>query len=344
MAEEAPVVNTTTAPVSGVVGEREVKDLPLNGRSFDNLITLNPGAINYSAMKSANTSTSNGNTFSVAGRRPGRILFLLNGIEYTGASQLADYARRRQRGIAGHRRHPRIQRADGYVLRRIRQTAGRAGERGDPVGNQRLHGTLFEFLRNSDLDARNFFDQGSVPPFRRNQFGGALGGPIKKDRLFLFGNYEGFRQSLAVSNVSVVPDSKARQGSLPNASGVYTPVAKLNQAMLPYMSLWPVANGAELLANGIPSGNALSLQQSQADIREDFGTLRTRLYPERSGHVFGGLHDRRWQQPDPAGRPAVRFAMRRCAARWPAWRRRMSFRRDMLNTFRAGFSRAAFRL
>ncbi len=67
VSEEAPVVNTTTAPVSGVVGEREVKDLPLNGRSFDNLITLNPGAINYSAMKSANTSTSNGNTFSVDG-------------------------------------------------------------------------------------------------------------------------------------------------------------------------------------------------------------------------------------------------------------------------------------
>src|SRR4029077_8995425 len=86
---DAPVVNTTTAPVSGVVGEREVKDLPLNGRSFDNLITLNPGAVNYSAMKSAQTSTSNGNTFSVAGRRPLDNLFLLNGIEYTGSSQLA---------------------------------------------------------------------------------------------------------------------------------------------------------------------------------------------------------------------------------------------------------------
>jgi hypothetical protein len=66
-----------------------VKDLPLNRRSFDNLITLNPGAINYSAMKSAQTSTSNGNTFTVAGRRTAENLFLLNGIEYTGSSQLA---------------------------------------------------------------------------------------------------------------------------------------------------------------------------------------------------------------------------------------------------------------
>jgi hypothetical protein len=86
---EAPVVNTTTASVSGVVDEREVKDLPLNGRSFDNLITLNPGAINY-ALKSPQTSTSDGNTFSVAGRRPLENMFLLNGIEYTGSSQLAD--------------------------------------------------------------------------------------------------------------------------------------------------------------------------------------------------------------------------------------------------------------
>ena len=91
-------------------------------------------------------------------------------------------------------------------------------------GTNPLHGSLFEFLRNSALDARNFFDQGSVPPFRRNQFGGALGGPLKKDKLFLFGNYEGFRQALAVSNVSVVPDAQARLGLLPNASGVYAPV------------------------------------------------------------------------------------------------------------------------
>jgi len=89
VSEEAPVVNTTTAPVSGMVGQRQLKDLPLNGRSFDNLLTLNPGAVNYSAMKSAGTSTSNGNTFAVAGRRTYENLFLLNGIEDTGSSQLA---------------------------------------------------------------------------------------------------------------------------------------------------------------------------------------------------------------------------------------------------------------
>ena len=88
VSESVPLVNTTTSSVSGLVGEREVKDLPLNGRSFDDLMTLNPGVINY-GLKSANTSTSNGNTFSADGRRPAENLVLLNGIEYTGSSQLA---------------------------------------------------------------------------------------------------------------------------------------------------------------------------------------------------------------------------------------------------------------
>src|SRR5262249_3992486 len=85
---DTPLVDTTTASVSGLVDERQVKELPLNGRSFDNLITLNPGAVNYT-LKSPGTVTSNGNTFSVSGRRPLETIFLVNGIEYTGSSQLS---------------------------------------------------------------------------------------------------------------------------------------------------------------------------------------------------------------------------------------------------------------
>ena len=87
-------------------------------------------------------------------------------------------------------------------------------------GTNQLHGTAFEFLRNSALDARNYFDQATIPEFQRNQFGGSLGGPIRKDKLFLFGNYEGFRQNWGLSDVTLVPDNEARQGYLPNASGV----------------------------------------------------------------------------------------------------------------------------
>jgi hypothetical protein len=272
---EAPVVNTTTASVEGIVGEEEVKDLPLNGRSFDNLITLNPGAINF-VLKSAQTSTSNGNTFSVAGRRPAENLVLMNGIEYTGSSQLAITPG----GVSGDLLGIDAVREFNVLTDTYGAEYGkRSGAQVDVVtqsGSNSLHGTLFEFLRNSAVDARNYFSQGpTAPPFEQNQFGGALGGPLKKDRWFLFGNYEGFRQALTQSSVSIVPDALARTGSVPNSAGVETHVAG-PPVMLQYMSYWPQPNGAELLlANGNPSGIALSNNSPKQYIREDFGTMRT---------------------------------------------------------------------
>jgi hypothetical protein len=272
--EEAPLVNTTTESTAGTVGEREVKDLPLNGRSFDNLITLNPGTISY-ALKSANTTTSNGNTFSVDGRRPGDNLFLINGIEYTGSSQLAITPG----GVSGELLGIDAIREFNVLTDSYSAEYGkRSGAQVVAVtqsGTNVLHGDAFEFLRNSALDAKNYFDQGSIPPFRRNQFGGALGGPLKKNRLFMFGNYEGFRQSLALSNVSVVPDATTR-----SASGT-----GINPGMLKFFNLWPLANGPEIfvqpIANGVasgnpvPSGTAYSYNHPNENIREDFGTTRT---------------------------------------------------------------------
>ena len=283
VSEDVPVVNVTTASVTGMVGEREVKDLPLNGRSFDNLIALNAGAVNYDAMKSPNTSTSNGNTFSVAGRRTGENLFLLNGVEYMGTSQLAVTPG----GVSGYLLGIDAVREFNVLTDTYSAEYGkRAGAQVSIVtqsGTNALHGTIFEYLRNSALDAPGPFDQGTVPPFRRNQFGAAAGGPLKEDRLFLFGDYEGFRQALAVSSLSVVPDLQARTGSLPNSStGVYAPVTGLNPAMLPYMSFWPQPDpNSELMVPSttspgtlVPSGTSYSHNYPKEHIQEDFGTLR----------------------------------------------------------------------
>src|SRR5436189_143997 len=210
-----------TASVSGLVGEREVKDLPLNGRSFDNLITLNPGAVLYNFKAGASVGSGEGAYFTVAGRRPSDNLFLLNGIEYTGSSnigitpggvsgQLLGIDAVREFNVLG----------DTYSAEYGKRAGGQVSVVTQSGSNQ-LHGAGFEFLRNSALDARNFFDQKAlptdprIPPFRRNQFGGSLGGPIKKDKMFLFGNYEGFRHSLGLSNVAFVPNNDARQGLLP---------------------------------------------------------------------------------------------------------------------------------
>jgi Carboxypeptidase regulatory-like domain/TonB-dependent Receptor Plug Domain len=345
VSEGAPVVNTTTAPISGVVGEREVKDLPLNGRSFDNLITLNPGAINYSAMRSAQTSTSNGNTFTVAGRRTAENLFLLNGIEYTGSSQLAITPG----GVSGELLGIDAVREFNILTDTYSAEYGkRAGAQVNIVtesGSNALHGSIFEFLRNSALDARSYFAQGTSPPFEQNQFGAAVGGPLKEDRWFLFGNYEGFRQALTVSNVAVVPDQQARQGFLPNASGVYTMVANLDPAMLQYMSFWPQPNGPELLipASGLPSGTALSYNSPKQYIPEDFGTLRTDYTLGDRDTVSGAYTVDDGNSLVPLSDPlfASYSTLRMQVA---SVQETHMFSPAVLNTFRAGFSRAGFNL
>src|SRR5467141_925638 len=290
--EEAPIVNTTTASISGLVGEKQVKDLPLNGRSFDNLITLNPGAVNYSALKSGpSVGSGEGAYFTVAGRRPLDNLFLMNGIEYTGSSNIGITPG----GVSGQLLGIDAVREFNVMTDAYSAEYGkRAGAQVSVVtqsGTNALHGSLFEFLRNSALDARNFFDQGAAPPFRRNQFGGAAGGPIKKDKLFVFGNYEGFRQRLAVSNVSIVPDAQMRQGLLPcylatpagcgSNPGQYVTVPNLKAGMLPYASnFWPSPNGNELIVPaglpnaGLPTGTAYAIGNPRQSIREDFGMTR----------------------------------------------------------------------
>ena len=343
VSEPTPLVNTTTTSIAGMVSERELKELPLNGRSFDNLITLNPGAINYSAMKSAETSTSNGNTFSVDGRRTAENLFLLNGIEYMGSSQLAVTPG----GVSGELLGIDAIREFNVLTDTYGAEYGkRAGAQisvATQSGTNVLHGTVFEFLRNSALDARNFFDQAVVPPFRRNQFGGALGGPLRKDKLFLFGNYEGFRQALAVSNVAVVPDAQARMGLLPNASGVYQPVANLNPAMLAYMAFWPQANGPERRVAGLPTGTALNYSNPRQSVREDFGTTRiddalgnrdslSGVYTIDDGNTLIPLAD-----PLFASYESLRTQV-------ASAQETHVFSPRFLNTFTAGYSRAGFNL
>jgi hypothetical protein len=337
---ENPIVNTTTFAVSGLVGERQIKELPLNGRSFDNLITLNPGAVSFN-LRSAGTTTNNGNTFSVAGRRPAENLFLLNGVELGGTSQLANTpggVSQNLLGIDAVREFNLL--TDTYSA----EYGKRAGGQVSIVtrsGSNAVHGSLFEFLRNSALDARNFFDQGFVPPFRRNQFGGSLGGPVKKDKLFLFGNYEGFRQSLAVTSVSVVPDEQARQGNLPNAQGVYVPVPNLDRRMLPFFAMWPAPNGPQLLANGLPTGTARAFYTPKQSIREEFGTLRGdyNLSRRDSLSAIYTISDGDSLQPVADPLFASRSILRMQVA---SVEETHVFSPRVLNTFRGGFSRAAY--
>ena len=183
VAEEVSPVELTNEPTSGLVSERQVKDLPLNGRSFDELITLNPSVVNYTSGRSGGVGTSDsslGNMFAVAGRRPQENLFLLNGIEFTGASLInitPGGASGQLLGVDAVREFNVV--TDTYGAEYGKRPGGQVSIV-TASGTNQLHGSVYEFLRNSALDARDFFDQGSIPQFQRNVFGGALGGPLKR--------------------------------------------------------------------------------------------------------------------------------------------------------------------
>ncbi|MBX6358676.1 MAG: carboxypeptidase regulatory-like domain-containing protein [Acidobacterium ailaaui] len=323
---DAPqTVNPTTQPVSGLVNERQVKELPLNGRSFDELITLNPAVVNYTGQRSGSVGTTNsapGNMFAVAGRRPQDNLFLLNGIEYTGASEINVTPG----GVSGQLLGVDAVREFNVVYDTYGAEYGkRTGAQVSIVtasGTNQLHGSAFEFLRNSALDARNYFDQADIPIFQRNQFGGSLGGPLLKSRLLLFGNYEGFRQTLGLSNVTLVPDNTSR--------------AQAIASVRPLLDLWPVQNGPEL-----GGGIAIAYNHPLQHIREDFGTTRLDYNISQKDSAFAvyTIDDSTAKTPTVNPLSVVDTDLREQVL---SAQEQHIFSSDILNTVRIGFSRGAF--
>ncbi len=263
--EDAPMVSTTTSDISGLVGEEAIKTLPLNGRSYDLLLPLNPGIVNFTSQKTGGTGISNSSTannFAVSGNRPQQNIFLLNGVEYTGAAE----NNMQPGGPSGLLlgvdavREFNVQR-DSYSAEFGKRPGGQVIIVTQSGSNQ-WHGDAFEFLRNSALDAPNYFDQGSAPPFQRNQFGGSIGGPILTNKTHFFANYEGFRQNLHQTSVAFVPDLQSRADAVASVK--------------PLLNLWltPSASDKDFATPANPDGIAQVFSSPLQTIREDFGTVR----------------------------------------------------------------------
>jgi len=275
---DAPLVGVTTENITGLVGERQIKDLPLNGRSYDELLTLNPGVVNFTSEKTGGIGVSNsttGNNFAVSGNRPQQNLFLLNGVEFTGAAEnnmQPGGTSQELLGVDAVREFNLL--IDSYGA----EYGKRPGAQVLIVtqsGTNQLHGSLFEFLRNNALDAPNYFDPGSAPGFERNQFGTSLGGPIQRNKTFLFGNYEGLRQHLHQTGVDLVPDANARNGYLPcklvSPAPSPCPASGLEfVGVSPLINAWPAASPGAADFGAISEAFNNPLQT----IRDDFGTVR----------------------------------------------------------------------
>ena len=240
-------VELATSSLGSEVESKTVEELPLTGRDWTQLATLDPGVAgvrNQSPIGGVGSADvvrgarGFGNQLSISGTRPTQNNYRLDGISFN------DYTNGAPGGVLGtlsgvdaiqefsvltSNYSAEYGRTSGGVINAITRS-----------GTNRFHGGAYEFLRNSGLDARNYFDGPEVPPFRRNQFGGTIGGPIIKGKTFFFFNYEGLRQSLSITQVNIVPSDNARLGILSTGNVTVDPAVK------PFLQFWHPSNGAVL--------------------------------------------------------------------------------------------------
>jgi carboxypeptidase family protein/TonB-dependent receptor-like protein len=239
VAGEASVVETTNATVSGLVNQDQIRDLPLNGRSFSDLALLTPGVI-YNRTAGTDASSGFGLRLSVNGSRAESNLYLMDGTVMNNDSNNAAGAAQLSLGVESIREFRVLTHNFGAEYGR---NSGAVVSLVTRSGTNQLHGSVYEFVRNNVFDARDFFNIGALPPFRRNQFGAAAGGPVRKDRIFFFANYEGLRQRQALPNISSVPDANARQGLVPDPITHELQRVPVSPQIVPYLPLWPLPNG-----------------------------------------------------------------------------------------------------
>jgi hypothetical protein len=249
VASQSEGVLLTSSTLSNAVRGQTVRDLPLNGRDWTLLASLEPGVHTIEAQ-TAITAGSNGREdrgwgtqLTFGGSRPQQNNYRLDGIsinDFTGngpgnvlGSVLGTDAIQEFSVVTG------IPTAD------YGKTSGGVINALTRAGSNHLQGSAYEFLRNNAMDARNFFDGSQVPPFKRNQFGATLGGPIRANRTFFFFNYEGLRQDLSSTTITTVPSLAARSGQL--VSGKVT----IDPKVVPYLQMFALPNGPESGDSGI---------------------------------------------------------------------------------------------
>ncbi|MGD0468703.1 MAG: carboxypeptidase regulatory-like domain-containing protein [Terriglobales bacterium] len=282
-------VDTTTAEISALISRGQMENLPLNGRNFEQLILLAPGV---QAVTTGVQGSFYGRapSYSISGSRPEGQELLLDG-----ATIQAFWRHGAGNSIIGTSLG-----VDGIGEFQLltNSYSARFGGSGSVMnattrsGTNSFHGSAYDFLRNSVFDARNYFNQSPAPQdaFRQNQFGGTLGGPIVKGRMFFFANYEGIRRQLGETVIGFVPNDNTRQGVVPcayatdlpcNSDGTATvPVNSASQAIL---NLYP-----KVSSNAVVPGSpvaTVALQGSQP-ANEDYGNIRWDYHGSEKDNFF----------------------------------------------------------
>ena len=316
---EAALVNTQSAELGYLVSEGAIRELPLNGRNYTDLALLQPGVIAY-PHRDGGSVVAHGVGASINGQDPRSNVYLLDGTPQN------DFTNGPAGSAAGTAlgmetiREFRVE-VNAYSAEFGRNSGGQINVL-TKSGTNQLHGSLFQFHRNDNLDARNFFDPGDKPEFKRNQFGGSLGGPLQQDRLFFFIGYEALREREGRTIVTTVPDEMVRRGPV-------------HPAVRPYLEEFPLPNGGNL-----PGGRGLAryLFGFKEQVDQDFFQARAdRHWGPRhqffARHTYDGA-----DQQLPTDFPQFPRAFRSRNQFATAEYRLISSPRT-LRTFRAGFGR-----
>jgi outer membrane receptor protein involved in Fe transport len=231
------LVNTQSQELSYLVSERAIRELPLNGRNYTDLTSLQPGVIPF-PHRDGGSVVAHGLGMSINGQDPRSNVYLLDGTsqnDFTNGP--AGSAAGTALGLESIREF-RVE-TNAYSAEYGRNSGGQINIV-SKSGTNDFGGSFYYFHRNDNLDARNFFDQARKPEFKRNQFGATIGGPIRPDRLFFFVGYEGLRENLGKTISTVVPDAQARRGILPSGT------VQVNASIRPYLDEFPLPNGGNL--------------------------------------------------------------------------------------------------
>jgi hypothetical protein len=231
--EQAPTIQLATSTISGEVAGAEVRELPLNGRDWGALATLQPGVVSVRTQEAVTQVGSHarglGMQLSIGGNRPQQNTYRLNGVI------INDYSNAGPGSVLG--KNLGVDAIQEFSVLTSNYTAEYGFTSGGVInaitrsGTNQFHGSAYEFLRNSALDAADFFENANglkKAAFRRNQFGGSAGGPIWKDKIFVFGDYEGLRQSKGITHLAKVPSAGARNGILNDGNGNPLPALPSN--------------------------------------------------------------------------------------------------------------------
>ncbi len=303
----APLVDTVSSTLSGLIDDRRVVDLPLNGRNVIGLAALLPGVTNVGAPQSMGDARG-GPTMDVNGGRPNMNLFTLDGGYFNNPS-----------------RNTGINYPPPDAIQEVRiltqnfnaeygHSPGSQVEVLSKAGSNSFHGAAWEFLRNNDLNARDFFAP-SVPTERQNQYGGATGGPILKNKLFVFGSYQGLsNHQQAESRVATVPTSAERNGDFtalgstlvdPTNALTGQPLTGSNGApcvsgnVISPFCISPVAVKALQYIPQSASGQVVSLASSP--LTENLGEIRVDWNQNDKHHIFGHYYQDQNNNSDPFG-------------------------------------------